>query len=71
MFVSSARRRHDKALERAKASAAGMLLQRPHSKAELRRKLADRGHADGAVDAAVARLQELVRRPAMPLPALT
>lgn len=48
-------------MNRAKGSAAGMLLRRPHSEAELRRKLVEREHPPEAVDAALARMQELVR----------
>ena len=55
------RRAQEKALQRAKASAGGMLLRRPHSEAELRAKLTDRGHSEDAIDGAIARLQELVR----------
>ena len=55
------RRAKEKALQKAKASAGGMLLRRPHSVAELRSKLTDRGHPEDAIDAAIARLQELVR----------
>ncbi len=39
-----------------------MLLRRPHGEEELRRKLAERGHGEEAVDGAVERMQELVRR---------
>jgi len=54
------RRAAEKALGRAKGSAAGMLMRRPHSEAELRRKLTEREHPPDAIDAAIARLQELV-----------
>ena len=72
------RRAKEKALQKAKASAGGMLLRRPHSEAELRAKLTDRGHPDDAIDAAIARLQELVNptqpvqtNPALPWAACT
>lgn len=54
------REQRAKAQRRATNSAAGMLSRRPHSERELRTKLADREHAPEAIDAAVARLQELV-----------
>ena len=53
-------------MQRAKASAGGMLLRRPHSEAELRAKLTDRGHPQAATDAAIARLQELARAQCAP-----
>lgn len=54
------REKRAKAERRATNSVAGMLSRRPHSERELRAKLADREHAPDAIDAAVARLQELV-----------
>ena len=54
------REQRAKAQRRATNSAAGMLSRRPHSERELRTKLADRQHEPEAIDAAVARLQELV-----------
>ena len=61
LCASDNRRAKEKALQKAKGSAGGMLLRRPHSEAELRAKLTDRGHPEDAIDAAIARLQELVR----------
>ena len=65
------RRNQEKALQRAKASAGGMLLRRPHSEVELRAKLTDRGHPQDAIDAAIARLQELARAHLKPWPDLS
>ncbi len=64
---SDRRRAKEKALQKAKGSAGGMLLRRPHSEAELRAKLTDRGHPQDAIDAAIARLQELVYPATIPL----
>jgi len=61
LCAANKRRAKEKALQKAKGSAGGMLLRRPHSEAELRTKLTDRGHPEDAIDAAIARLQELVR----------
>lgn len=55
------REKRAKAQRRATNSAAGMVSCRPHSERELRTKLAEREHDPDAIDAAVQRLQELVR----------
>ncbi len=51
----------DKEFEACKASAAGSLAFRPHSRSELATKLVDKGYDKATIDRALSRLQELVR----------
>lgn len=50
----------EKEFEACKASAAGSLAYRPHSRSELATKLIDKGYDKATVDRALSRLQELV-----------
>ncbi|EIE24818.1 hypothetical protein COCSUDRAFT_62226 [Coccomyxa subellipsoidea C-169] len=49
----------DKEFEACKASAAGSLAFRPHSRSELATKLVDKGYDKATIDRALSRLQEL------------
>jgi hypothetical protein len=50
----------DKEFEACKASAAGSLAFRPHSRSELAAKLLDKGYDKATIERALSRLQELV-----------
>lgn len=51
----------EKELEACKSSAANLLAFRPHSRAELAGKLTDKGYDHATIDAALLRIQDLVR----------
>jgi hypothetical protein len=60
----------EKELEACKGSAANLLAFRPHSRAELAGKLTDKGYDHATIDAALSRIQDLVR-PVLALPVCT
>ena len=51
----------DKEYDACKASAAGMLAFRPHTRSELSTKLTDKGYDKACIERSVSRLQELAR----------
>ena len=51
----------EKEFEACKASAAGMLAFRPHTRSELTTKLTDKGYDKACIERSINRLQELVR----------
>ena len=51
----------EKEFDACKASAAGMLAFRPHTRSELTTKLTDKGYDKACIERSINRLQELVR----------
>ena len=60
-IMSLGRPPQEKEFDACKASAAGMLAFRPHTRSELTTKLTDKGYDKACIERSISRLQELVR----------